>query len=290
METAEAVQKRALGDILWHHRENDYFLDVADDGYAIASSNKEVPEDEVLETKRKCAAGDWHVSDLTNCLGECVAAGCSCTRDVNPRARDSFLKTAAERIADLAAGKSQVSYASLGSGLLRFDFSLLELLLATGVPVTSVHLVDPQYEPSAQGYGRHRVALAQFSAWFAARGVDVYAHISLERFAFESRRTEALPVAVVQVDCSELTAVFEKEVKPALEEVLEIGGHFCALTSREGASGLGSTAGSDAWAEFWCLVPESGRMKLVSKMRFRPGELDGLHVGADEASPPVVGH
>ena len=69
---------------------------------------------------------------------------------------------------------AQVSYASLGSGLLRFDFCLLELLLAegaapgrlrqcrqklrqnqkrrrcTGVPVSAVHLVDSQYDPDAK--------------------------------------------------------------------------------------------------------------------------------------------
>eukprot|EP00438_Fugacium_kawagutii_P005750 Skav227238 [mRNA] locus=scaffold2789:97815:101661:- [translate_table: standard] len=70
-------------------------------------------------------------------------------------------------------GAHPVCYASLGSGLLRFDFSLLEILLAKGcVPVTSVHLVDSQYESDAQ-------------------------------------------------------------VKPILEEVLQIGGLYCALTSRE---------------------------------------------------------
>ncbi|CAJ1339996.1 unnamed protein product [Effrenium voratum] len=146
-------------------------------------------------------------------------------------------------------GPRGVCYASLGSGLLRFDFSLLELLLAEGVKVTAVHLVDSQYQSDAQGYLRHKVALAQFGAWFSSQGVEVYAHTSLERFAFEARRTSALPVAVLQVDCSELTAVFEKEVKPMLEEVLQYDGLYCALTSREGASGAGSLGSSDAWAE-----------------------------------------
>eukprot|EP00434_Breviolum_minutum_P013188 symbB.v1.2.011623.t1/scaffold740.1/size166498/3 len=146
-------------------------------------------------------------------------------------------------------GAHPVCYASLGSGLLRFDFSLLEMLLAKGVPVTSVHLVDSQYEPDAQGYMRHKVALAQFASWFASRGVEVYGHYSLERYAFEARRTSALPAAVLQVDCFELTAVFDQEVKPALEEVLQLGGLYCALTSREGASGAGSMGSTCAWAE-----------------------------------------
>eukprot|EP00913_Durusdinium_trenchii_P019994 g18793.t1 len=123
------------------------------------------------------------------------------------------------------------------------------MLLSRGVPVTSVHLVDSQYEPDAQGYMRHRVALAQFASWFTLRGVEVYVHYSLERYAFEARRTSALPAIVMQVDCFELTAAFDKEVKPALEEVLQIDGLYCALTSREGASGAGSMGSTCAWAE-----------------------------------------
>ena len=97
-----------------------------------------------------------------------------------------------------------------------------------------------------QGYMRHKVALAQFASWFTLRDVEargkrrlfpclceVYVHYSLESYGFEARKAAALPAVVMQVDCYELTAAFEKEVKPILEEVLQMNGLYCALTSRE---------------------------------------------------------
>eukprot|EP00931_Biecheleriopsis_adriatica_P068986 TRINITY_DN42872_c0_g1_i1.p1 TRINITY_DN42872_c0_g1~~TRINITY_DN42872_c0_g1_i1.p1 ORF type:complete len:296 (+),score=55.36 TRINITY_DN42872_c0_g1_i1:38-889(+) len=278
------------GETFWHLRGRDFFVDIADDGFVVASSCAEADEVEVSKVKASGSCGEWHLCALTDCLEECVAAGCSCSRAINPAARDGFLRAVVEQLSELAAGKSEVCYASLGSGLLRFDFSLLELLLASGVPVTAVHLVDSQYEADAKGYARHRVSLAQFASWFSARGVDVYAHRSLERFTFEARRTEALPLAVLQVDCTELTAVFESEVKPALEEVLSYGGFYCALTAREGASGAGALGSNNAWGEFWRLVPESGRLKMASLLRFRPGELSGTQVSLDEPLPHAVVH
>ncbi|CAE7037891.1 Rbm17 [Symbiodinium natans] len=245
---------------------------------------------EVAELVELLHAGSWRSCNVNDCLAECVAVGCSCSRSINPTARDSFLRMAADHIRKSCVGVEEVSYASLGSGLLRFDFCLLELLLADGVPISAVHLVDSQYEPDAKGYLRHRVALAQFASWFAGRGVDVYAHHALERYAFEARRAAALPIAVVQVDCTELTAVFEKEVKPMLEEVLQYGGLYCTLTSREGASGAGSLGSTNAWAEFWRLHPDTGRMKLESLTCFRPGDQSGTPVDVNEPLPRAVDH
>lgn len=278
-----------VGEVLWHQRAEQFFLDVAADGYVVASC-AEVNEAEATELKRQSELGAWHVCSVNDCLAECVAAGCSCSRSVNPVARDAFLRTTAERIIKHTAEHAEVCYTSLGSGLLRFDFSLLEMLLSRGVPVTSVHLVDSQYEPDAQGYMRHRVALAQFASWFTLRGVEVYVHYSLERYAFEARRTSALPAIVMQVDCFELTAAFDKEVKPALEEVLQIDGLYCALTSREGASGAGSMGSTCAWAEFWRLVPETGRMKMETLTCFRPGDTSGINVDVNKPLPRVAGH
>ncbi|CAE7669619.1 Rbm17 [Symbiodinium pilosum] len=278
------------GEALWQQRDKEYFLDIAGDGFAIASSGKEADPAEAAELIELLQAGNWRACNVNDCLAECVAAGCSCSRSINPIARDSFLRLAVDHIRSTGMGREEVSYASLGSGLLRFDFCLLELLLAAGVPVSSVHLVDSQYEPDAKGYLRHRVALAQFASWFAGRGVDVYAHYSLERYAFEARRSEALPTAVVQVDCTELTTVFEKEVKPMLEEVLQYDGLYCALTSREGASGAGSLGSTNAWAEFWRLQQDSGRMKLESLTCFRPGDRSGTQVDVNEPLPRAVDH
>ena len=36
-----------------------------------------------------------------------------------------------------------------------------------------------------------------------------------------------------------------------ISEVLRYGGLFCALTAREGASGVGSEGSLDAWGEVW---------------------------------------
>mmetsp|Transcript_16029 Transcript_16029/g.30215 ORF Transcript_16029/g.30215 Transcript_16029/m.30215 type:complete len:283 (+) Transcript_16029:53-901(+) len=278
-----------FGDPLWQQRDKEYFLDIADDGFAVAALGTEADADEVAKVADLAKLGNWHSCKVNDCLAECVAAGCSCSRSINPVARDCFVRMVADSIRCNAADQS-VCYASLASGLLRFDFSLLELLLAEGVPVTAVHLVDSQYEPDAKGYLRHRVALAQFAAWFTNKGVDVYAHSSLERYAFEARRTSVLPTAVVQVDCTELTAVFDKEVKPMLEEVLQYNGLYCALTSREGASGAGSLGSTNAWAEFWRLHPDTGRMKMESLTCFRPGEKSGTLVDVNEPLPRAVDH
>lgn len=274
-----ALSEVLCGEALWQQRDKEYFLDIAGDGFAVASSGKEADPAEAAELVELLQGGSWRsCNNINDCLAECVATGCSCSRSMNPIARDGFLRMVVDRLRSNGLGQAEVSYASLGSGLLRFDFCLLELLLAEGVPVSAVHLVDSQYDPDAKGYLRHRVALAQFASWFTGRGVDVYAHYSLERYAFEARRSAALPAAVVQVDCTELTAVFEKEVKPMLEEVLQYGGLYCTLTSREGASGAGSLGSTNAWAEFWRLHPDTGRMKLESLTCFRPGDRSGTQV------------
>merc|ERR1712083_460413 len=112
---------------------------------------------------------------------------------------------------------------------------------------------------------------------------------SIEKFTFRARQANVLPIAVIQVDCSELTWIFDNEVKPMLEDVLHYGGLFCALTAREATSqtvGAQSTPGaSDAWGEVWRLVPESGRMHLVSKLRYRPGEEEPRQLAHDEPLP-----
>jgi len=274
---------------LWRKRMDDYFLDIADDGYTIASGPP-VSEEEASRVHEYCIAWDWYACPVNNCLAECTAQGCSCSRTRNPSCRESFMRTVVQRVVEVAQGKSEVAYASLGSGYLRFDFGFLECLLAAGVPVTSVHLVDEKYEPAAEGHGAYRVALAQFASWFGERGVDVYAHASLEKFAFRARQANLLPHCVLQVDCAELTWVFDSAVKPMLEEVLQYGGLFCALTAREGATGVGNASSGDAWGELWRLTPESGRMKIFSKLRFRPGQREPQHLGEDEALPPAQGH
>jgi len=151
-------------------------------------------------------------------------------------------------------------------------------------------VVDPNYDPDAEAHPSHRVALAQFAAWFANQNVDVYAHGSLEKFAFRARSADLLPLAVIQVDCSELTWVFEQQVKPVLEEVLHYGGIFCALTAREGASNVGTVGSSDAWGELWRLSPDSGRIKIFSKLRYRPGYTDPIVMDEDEELPRAQGH
>lgn len=275
-------------DSVWKARAKEFSLDIAGDGYVIAM-DAEASEEESGRVHEACIAGDWHVCRATDCLNECQATGCSCSRTMNPTARDGFARFAAQRIAEVAVGKNEVSYASLGCGLLRFDFAFLESLLAAEVPVVAVHLVDPQYDPDSKGHGQHRAALAQFAAWFSEKGVEVYAHASTEKFAFHVRQAQSLPLAVLQVDCSELTWVFDQQVKPMLEEVLLYGGLFCALTSREGAVQT-SNGASDAWGEFWRLIPESGRLRVVSRLRFHPGERDGQLLGEDEPLPAAVGH
>mmetsp|Transcript_88317 Transcript_88317/g.224817 ORF Transcript_88317/g.224817 Transcript_88317/m.224817 type:complete len:292 (-) Transcript_88317:166-1041(-) len=274
---------------LFRGRAKEYSLDIAGDGYVIAC-DPDASEEHRAKVRQALSAGSWHACRSTDCLGECTASGCSCSRSINPTARDGFRRHVVQRFAEVAAGKAEVSYASLGCGLLRFDFELLEALLAAQVPVTAVHLVDPQYDGDAKGNDQHRAALGQFAAWFVERNVDIYAHTSMEKFAFHVRQAQALPLVVLQVDCSELTWIFDSQVQPMLEEVLFYGGLFCALTAREGAAQGTSSGATDAWGEVWRLVPESGRLRTVSRLRFRPGEPEGRLLDEDERMPPAVGH
>lgn len=296
MAASEAAAKTVLeykeamaGLPIWRHREAEYFVDVADDGYTIASGP---PSDEkqAERVRMACQAWEWYPCPINNCLGECIASGCNCSRVRNPTCREAFMKTCVQRLMEVSKGLDEVTYASLGCGKLRFDFGFLECCLAAGIPVTAVHLVDSQYDPDADGYASHRVALAQFASWFADRDIEVYAHGSMDNFTFRARSANLLPMALIQVDCSELTAVFDSQVKPMLEEVLHYGGLFCALTSREGASSMGNAGTSDVWGEIWRLTPESGRMKLVSKLRYRPGETEPQVLSEDEALPPAQRH
>lgn len=265
-----------------------YFLDIADDGYVI-TGDVDLPDEAQTALRARVRAGLWPSSPVINRLDECVDEKCACSRARNPHARRLFLESTCQRLAEVARGREEVSYASLGCGLLRFDFTLLEMLLVAKVPVTAVHLVDTAYAPDAEKPHAHRAALAQFAAWFAGR-VDVYAHATFENFGFRVRSAQALPVAVLQVDCWELTSVWELEVKPLLEEVLLYGGIFVSLTARGSTSGDGSLACPDAWGEVWRLVPETGRMKQVCKTRYKPGDEVGLDLAEDEVLPPAVGH
>eukprot|EP00747_Dinoflagellata_sp_TGD_P101313 gnl/TRDRNA2_/TRDRNA2_168319_c0_seq2.p1 gnl/TRDRNA2_/TRDRNA2_168319_c0~~gnl/TRDRNA2_/TRDRNA2_168319_c0_seq2.p1 ORF type:complete len:264 (-),score=47.21 gnl/TRDRNA2_/TRDRNA2_168319_c0_seq2:54-845(-) len=226
----------------------ELFMEIADDGW-VMTGDINVEEDEQEEIRKSVLDGSWTSSIAVDSLNECVDQSCGCTRSRNPAARSCFLKVARQRIAEVSAGKDQVAYASLGSGLLRFDFEFLESALADGVPISTVHLVDSQYEKSAEKAKLHRRALAQFVAWFARRGVDVYAHSTFEKFSFHARNSQLLPVAVFQVDCAELVWIFESVVKPLLEEVLHYGGVFCALTARGTTSGDGKMGAFDAWGE-----------------------------------------
>jgi len=264
-------------------------LDIAADGYTIASG-PDLDEKQAEQVCSACQAGEWYICPINNCLGECIASGCSCSRHNNPTCREAFLRTCAQRLMEVSKGKEELCYASLGSGFLRFDFGFLEYCLGVGLPITAVHLVDQKYDPEAEGYASHRVALAQFAQWFASRDIDVYAHASMDNFTIRARRANLLPMAVIQVDCAELTWAFEKEVKPMLEDVLHLGGVFCALTAREGATGVGGMGSNDAWGELWRLNPESGRMKLFAKLRYRPGEKEPMLLGEDEELPPAQSH
>jgi len=270
-------------------RPQDYFLDIADDGYVI-TTDSDLSEEKKQELRDEVLRGGWPESSAITKLDECGDPTCSCSRMKNPHARDLFIKSALTRLSEVCVGKKEVSYASLGCGLLKFDFTFLELLLSAGIPVTSVHLVDSKYEKDAEKAEPYRAALVQFAAWFATCNIDVYAHGSLEKFAFRVRQANSLPVAVVQIDVAELTGVFESEVKPMLEEVLQYGGLFCALTSRGAASGEGSAANSDAWGEVWRLVPETGRMRQVVRTRYNPALDKGIELADDEPLPPAVNH
>lgn len=274
---------------VWSIRAKDLFLQISDDGYVITSELEEVDEEDKSKVVRACGDGEWHACPAIYSLEECIAQHCSCSRHINPAARTCFLRTLVQRITELSEGKQEVTYASLGSGLLRFDFMFLMCLLEASVPVTAVHLVDPMYEADAKHNQHYMVAISQFTSWFSSRGVDVHAHGSMENFAFRVRQAGALPLAVLQIDCAELTVVFDDQVKPMVEEVLQYGGLFCALTAREGAR-AGSGGCMDAWGELWRLMPESGRLKQVLKARYRPGEMQGKEFGEDQPMPKAVSH
>jgi len=230
------------------HVAKDYFLDIADDGYVMTT--QAACDDTQRETLRNCiCSGEWRPTMFTSKLDECTDNGCACSRMRNPAARKLFLRLVADRILAVSQGKDKVKYASLGCGLLRFDFELLELLLAAGLPVSEVHLVDSMYDKDAAKAKAHAAALAQFAAWFSGP-LDIFAHPSIEKFAFHARKNEVLPVAVLQVDCWELTEVFDAQVKPMLEEVLHYGGLFCALTARGSTTKSGGLACSDACGDW----------------------------------------
>lgn len=276
---------------LWRSRAKEHLLDIASDGYVVAAPAQEPSAADDLGLREAFMTGKWQACRPLDCLGECADTNCACSRTKNPTARAGFTEHAIRRIAEAAEGRAEVSYASLGCGLLAFDLMLLEGLLATGVPVTAVHLVDAQYDMDAKLHSQHDAALAQFAARFAERGVEVYAHPSVEKFAFRVRQAQALPLAVLQVDCTELTWVFDQEVKPMLEEVLHYDGLFLALTAREGAAHVGRAGGmSDAWGEVWRLSAESGRLQVLARLRYRPGEPEGQVLEPGDALPPAVTH
>jgi len=266
----------------------DYLLDIADDGYVISAPVDCGAEEREIIRQAVCS-GILQFSAFTSKLDECTDPQCACSRDRNPAARRLFMDLVVEKMVAVSKGKDKLSYASFGCGLLRFDFELLERLLAANVPVTEVHLVDSMYAKDADKPKAHAAALAQFAGWFGS-SVDIFAYPSVEKFAFLARKNDLLPIAVLQVDCAELTGVFDSMVKPALEEVLHYGGLFLALNARGSTGNDGGLACNDAWGEVWRLNPEIGRMRLASKIRYSVAEQRGIELGESEELPPAVAH
>mmetsp|Transcript_138117 Transcript_138117/g.240216 ORF Transcript_138117/g.240216 Transcript_138117/m.240216 type:complete len:291 (+) Transcript_138117:81-953(+) len=266
----------------------DFFLDIADDGFCM-SDDLCYPAGPRDEAREMMVGGRWpHGCTALARLGECSERSCACSRETNPDARTCFLDFTIQKLAEVSEGKSEVAYASLGSGMLAFDALFVETALARGIPITSAHFVDHSYAKAEESKGAwSRAALAQFCAWFVDRGVDVYAHSSVQDFVFRSRRNNILPVAVLQIDCAPLAAAFDEDVKPQLEEVLQYGGLFCALTPRGGVEGQDKAGSMDAFGEVWRLVPETGRMALISKMRYSKGTKPQA-LKLDEPLPPAA--
>lgn len=274
----------------------DHFLDIADDGYTITGESSASPK-EVTEVQANILKGSWAFCNATSALGECEDRTCGCSRDKNPTARTFFIKSVVQCLKDVCKDREgDVVLASLGCGKLRFDFEFMEFALAAGIPVSAVHLVDPLYcdpkdatdEKQRNSIGWHRYALSQYCSWFADR-VEVYAHTSVDEFAIRARKAGVLPVVALQVDCAPLTEQFDDLVKPQLEEVLQYGGIFCALSPR-GAARTDEKPGSmDAYGEVWRLVPESGRLRLASKTKYAIGEQPKV-LGDEEDLPPAASH
>lgn len=176
----------------------DFFLDIADDGFAITGGNAASLE-EISEARQKICSGAWPICPTMDRLGECRDITCGCCREYNPTARTYFMRSVIQCLAEVCRDREgEVILASLGSGLLRFDLELLESALEAGIPVTAMHLVDPAYDKANKENRWQRAALAQFCSWFADR-LDVYAHLSIQEFALRARKAGVLPVAVLQV-------------------------------------------------------------------------------------------
>lgn len=268
----------------------EFFLDIAGDGFVIAGELELSDEAVVSVRRRLCEMGWDNTSRALRAMGECREDGCGCSRHRNPAARDAFLEAAVGSIRQVSEGRSEVAIASLASGLLRFELLLVERLLEAGVPVTTVHVVDPLYDRGQRTSRAQLNALAQFASWLAKRGVDVHAYATLSAFSVKVRQAGGLPVAVVQVDCSELSAAFESAVQPMLEEVLAYGGLFCVLTARDGTGGDGVSPNLNAWGEVWRLVPEVGRLRRVRRTCYRIGSAKGVDLPEHEPLPPVAAH
>lgn len=95
-------------------------------------------------------------------LGECADTQCESCRATHPEVRANFLGLCLRAMRASLDRDQSLTYVSLGSGQLYWDWHFLERLHAEGYSLKSVHLVDSEYK---EAEGSVAKALKSFSGW-----------------------------------------------------------------------------------------------------------------------------
>ena len=145
-------------------------------------------------------------------FGECPDRGCGCQRIKEPRVRSRFRnlvveRTAAQLLRTATSAASPVRYVSIGCGLLLTDVEILSGMVARGLTIEYVALVDPVYKSAASHNSlfSHLTALLPTARVFAFSSLE-----SLERQVHHDPQTHGHVTTYLKIDSNDVTPLRSK--------------------------------------------------------------------------------
>jgi len=184
--------------------------------------------------------------------------------------------------------QSPLVYLSLGSGLLHFDWGLLDRLIEDhSAQFSEVWLLDLIYDPmfasTIEEYDLAMEAKSAFAGWFAKHGITVRAFSRAEELISYAQRSDKFADMLVQVDAAPADIVLTDPYVSFFENLLCDGAVFMQASRAE----PGTVNGYATWkVQRWRKTAEQpqiegGNGAMESLENFRKSEVEPEWVAFD---------
>ena len=200
-------------------------------------------------------------------FGECADASCGCYRLKEPRVRARFRNLVVARTAaqleelSPTGATAAVRYVSLGSGSLLTDAEILSGLLARGLAIESITLVDPEYRRTRMEVEQQ--LLREMAALFAPARVLAFDSLADLREAVQAAPdVHGRATTVVQIDANAISSLDTTRVPSQ-----------CLITGGLAFELLNQGARKAGWS---CRRRTPRPLPQKSELRSASGDLDGL--------------